>query len=230
MVGLLDRRGVIATSFVDLGPVRAAGFVEHGNRWIAVRREPDGFGSRRIVAMELDLVLRPQGEVIAFEGDARPLGVVGLKSRAVAFALSGRDVIHAWELTLPIGGAPGSGRAFPALPRPSDSVSLRVTRLRDRAVVVQAPSDDSPGALATYDPFEGVVELHTYPVDGGSLFGSESARGAAGMDEAGVIVTCSVFRRDDGGGVLLRVLGAGAESIGLPVVVEGSPPASGIRQ
>ncbi|MCA9607144.1 MAG: hypothetical protein KC619_16170 [Myxococcales bacterium] len=227
VVGLLDRRGVIATPFTDLGPVRAAGFVDHRSRWMAVRREPDGFGSRRVAVMELDLVLRPIGEAVAFEGDGSPLGVVGLKSRAVAFVLTAGNTIRAWELTPPIEASLGPGVAFPELAPVSDYTGLRVTRLRNRAVVVQAPSAAGPGSIATYDPFEHDARLHAYPVEGTSPFGRESARGAAGMDEIGVIATCTVFHREDGsGGVLLRVLGAEGEAIGAPVIVEERPAAS----
>lgn len=228
LVGLLDRRGVLAGRWVSRGNLVSVAFVDREARWLALRSErgPDGPGAA--VVVELDDRLEEVGSETLASGTVRhrprPGPVVGLKSRAVAFIGGPPDEAGAHPLLVFAIGVPvpGSITTVGVISLENDASWTRATRLRDRAVFVQGPDGDRRGAVVLVDPFEGTSELRPWPARTPSVWGTELFWGAVGVDTHDVVATCSNYTSTPDGpghGALLRLFGADGAPLGAPVIV-----------
>ncbi|MCB9591966.1 MAG: hypothetical protein H6719_04475 [Sandaracinaceae bacterium] len=226
LVGLLDRRGVRAVDWVDRGTIYGVAFVYHHYRWIALRRSRGRRGLGAVEVVELDPRLDEVAAVTAVEGDdlrmrPTPVGVVGLKSRAVGFVGEGAT-LRTYVIEVPV-ARPLQELEPVTLESAPGTLTARATRLRDRAVLVQGPQDGVRGAVVEVDAFTGTLARHPWPASLPSAWGQEEINGAAGLDVHDLVAACANYTDAAGGtgpGVLLRLLGPDGEVVGAPVIVE----------
>ena len=221
-IALLDRRGVLAAGWSDLGLLGQQTDVarlDHGDGWVTA----SGSGQRPVDAAEVGPLARVRSRLdVGAPPNTRPR-LAALRSRVVAFWLSDESMM-ARVLTHPI--ADSSAPAVEVL-RLSTFTSFAATRLRDQAVVMTSEGSPGGGQFASYDPFDGRL-VHSRPLDLGGQPMIRYLHDAIGLDASNLVAACFGVSAGGEGQVELHLFTGDGRRAARPVTVGALPGSLGV--